>query len=384
MIPLRNFKRFLNKALAQPGYALSVGFRRMRAYRAYRSSDGRSPMPEAMTLFLTHLCNLRCKMCGQWGEGGVTKRQSTEFIRDALPVDQMRDLIDQIAGDKPNITLFGGEPLLYPGVIELIRRIKEKRMHCLMITNGSLLEAFAGRLVDSGLDELNLSLDGGRALHDEIRGMQGLFANISSGVLEIQAHKSKLRRKLPLINLQCTITKYNYERLEEMLPVARQLGVDSLTFHNLIFLNQDIVERQKVFDQALNCSSAEWQGFVFEPGIDLGALENKIAQIQKGRYPFSVDFYPNFSTDELREYYRNPDYAAPKQNTRCLSPWLVAYVFPDGNVRPCLNSSYSFGNIREGKFSDIWNSAQARRYRLALKEKGIFPACCRCTELYRY
>ena len=69
---------------------------------------------------------------------------------------------------------------------------------------------------------------------------------------------------------------------------------------------------------------------------------------------------------------------------RCLSPWIVAYVFPDGEVRPCLNFSYSFGNIRRERFSRIWNNAQAKLFRDTLKKNRIFPVCARCTELYRY
>ncbi len=34
-----------------------------------------------------------------------------------------------------------------------------------------------------------------------------------------------------------------------------------------------------------------------------------------------------------------------------ISPWLVAYVFPDGEVRPCLNCNYSYGNIERMKSS---------------------------------
>ena len=70
--------------------------------------------------------------------------------------------------------------------------------------------------------------------------------------------------------------------------------------------------------------------------------------------------------------------------SKCLSPWIVAYVFPDGDVRPCLNSTYSFGNIKNTKFSEIWNSVKAVEYRRALKKIGMMPVCRRCTELYRY
>lgn len=384
MIPLRNLSRLAGKALKQPGYAFSVAAKRARARYFYHFGKGRSLSPESITFFLTHRCNLRCKMCGQWGEGGITGKQSQQYIQQQLSLEQLKVIVDDIARFKPSITLFGGEPLMFSGAGELISHIKLKGLHCLVITNGFLLEEMAEKIVKSGLDELNVSLDGAGALHDEIRGMPGLFSKIVKGIKKVQALKAAGHKHRPLINLQCTITKYNYQRLEEMLGVAADVRADSLTFHNLIFLEQAVLEKQKELDRALDCSSDDWQGFVFEPGIDPQVLNELRRQLLGARHSFPVYFYPDFTCAELKEYYRGRCYPPLAGRARCLSPWLVAYVFPDGEVRPCLNCSYSFGNALRGKFMKLWNGEQAVRYRLLLKEKGAFPVCSRCTELYRY
>ncbi len=384
MIPVRNLKRFFYKAVKQPFYALKVFSKRAQAYCAYSLALGRSSLPESVTLFLTHRCNLRCKMCGQWGEAGVTKKQGFEHLKQELSLLEAKKIIDELALFKPSITLFGGEPLLFPGCVELVAHIKSKGMHCLMITNGSLLENFAEGLVKAGLDELNLSLDAGELLHDDIRGLPGLFGRIMKGLEKINSCKVQIGKSKLLINLQCTITKYNYQHLEQLITVAQKIKANSLTFHNLIFLSRENLENQKIFDRELNCASIDWEGFVFEPGIEPHILEMKRKEILKGKYDFNLDFYPNFSCQELQDYYINPDYQPPKQNCRCFSPWLVAYVFPNGEVRPCLNFSYSFGDIKEERFCQLWNNARARKFRSLLKANKIFPACVRCTELYRY
>lgn len=384
MIPLRNIKRFFQKAMQQPGYALKVALKRFNAYRAYNYGNGRSSFPEAVTFFLTHRCNLHCSMCGQWGEGGVTKKQSAQYISQELSREEIFSVIDDINNFKPNITLFGGEPLIYPHTIELIRYIKQKGMHCLMITNGSLLERNAKNIVEAGLDELNVSLDGGSELHDRIRGMPGLFDKIMRGLKEVNRFKEINKSHRPLINLQCTINKQNYQYLEQMIDVTKRVLANSLTFHNLIFLNRQIIEKQKPFDALLECSSSNWEGFVFEPDIDPKALYKKTREILSAKFSFKVDFYPNFSYEGLVDYYNNPNYKPLEYPGRCVSPWIAAYVFPDGEVRPCLNSSFSFGNIREKKFNAIWNSQSAIKFRRLLKDKKSFSACARCTELYRY
>lgn len=383
MIPLRNAARFLSKTARQPVYAFRVFMKRLRALAYYRFGSGRSSMPEAITLFLTHRCNLRCRMCGQWGEGGVTRTEGAEVLKQELSPSQIRALVDDSARFGTNITLFGGEPLLYPGCADLIAYIKSKGLHCLMITNGSLLEQYAHAIVDAGLDELNLSLDGGEKLHDEIRGMPGLFARIMAGIGRVNDFKAMKNVRAPLINLQCTITKYNYHDLEQLLDAAAAMKADSLTFHNLIFLNRDMLARQAPVDAQLASSSKDWEGFLFDPEIDPDVLYEKIQQVRAATRGLSVDFYPNFTRDELRAYYCRPDYRPPA-GCRCQSPWVAGYVFPDGEVRPCLNFTYSFGNVKNGCFSGIWNSGRAVRFRRTLKAAGIFPICCRCTELYRY
>ena len=384
MIPWRNAKRFISKTVKQPGYAFRVVLKRLEA-QVYRAlANGSSAPPESVTLFLTHRCNLACLMCGQWGEAGVTKQQKQEYLRQELTLDKLKKLICDLSLFKPSITLFGGEPLLYPSCPELIKYIKQKKLHCLMITNGSLLEEKAEELVSSGLDELNVSLDGAAQLHDQIRGMPGLFDKITRGLQQVNFFKQKLRSNKPLINLQCTINKQNYMYLDQMPLVAAQANANSLTFHNLIFIDRKTLDKQEEYDKLLACASTAWEGFVIEPGIDPKALYEKIRTILSGKYLFNVDMYPNFSCLELNDYYGNPCYAPSGYSARCLSPWLVAYIFPDGQVRPCLNSDYSYGDIRKEDFRLVWNSEAAIKFRLLLKEKNIFPICSRCTEFYRY
>lgn len=378
---LRNFKRFFNKAVKQPGYAFSVLGKRLAAQAYYTFGDGRSSDPEALTLFLTHKCNLHCKMCGQWGDGGVTKKESAQFIQGELPFENVKALIDEVSRSRPNITLFGGEPLLHTRAVDIIKYVKSRGMHCLVITNASLLEGMAEDLAASGLDELNVSLDGDMRLHDEIRGMEGLFRRIMSGLERIKDIKRLNGRKKPLVNLQCTVTRYNQGRLGEMIAVAERAGADSITFHNLIFTDRKTMDEHRPYDEMLGCSSKDWEGFVFEPGIDPKKLSEEMRPILAAKHPFSVDLYPNFSDESLAAYYGDPSFSP---GSKCLSPWIAAYIFPDGEVRPCLNSTYSFGNIKSCSFANVWNGQKAVLFRKALRKSGAFPLCRRCTELYRY
>ena len=381
---LRSLNRMINKIVKQPRYALGVAIKRAKAMLAYKRGTGKSPLPESVTFFLTPLCNLHCKMCGQWGEEGTFKCMPAEELHKQLSLAEMISIVNELAPAKPSFTMFGGEPLLHDGCIELIEYIHKKGMHTLMITNGSLFDKYAEALVDAGLDELNVSLDGYGALHDQIRGMSGLFDTIYNGLKKVQEAKKLKGKKKPLINLQCTMMKDNYTQLDGIIRAAEELDVNSVTFHNLIFLGNDLIESQAICDQELDCNSDAWKGFVFDPDVDPEKLYAQIEKIKEGKYKFAVDFYPNFSEKGIKEYYENPCFKPSEYKARCLSPWIVAYVFNDGQIRPCLNSTYSFGSVYDSSFKNIWNSSKAIKYRQMLKLNGIFPACVRCTELYRY
>lgn len=384
MLTRRNIHRLLSKVAGQPSYAAAVAWKRFLTGICYAVGSGASLPPESVTLFLTHRCNLHCAMCGQWGDKGAAKLCSGETLSQELDFRALSELISQFSGFRPNITLFGGEPLLHRDCLAFVEAVKKNGMHCLMITNGTLLEPSAKRLVAAGLDELNISIDGYGRLHDDIRGMPGLFERVRRGVAAVNEQKRLRGARKPFINIQCTINKANYLELEKMIDTAAELGADSLTWHNLIFTTGGILDRQREVDSALESDSSSWNGFLFESGIDPEKLWSVIGRLKRRRTPLRRDVYPDFGKEDFLAYYRAPGSLTAGRRFRCLSPWLVAYVFPDGSVRPCLNSTYSFGDIRTQRFIDAWNSPAACKFRKFLKQRRVFPVCERCTELYRY
>ena len=77
------------------------------------------------------MCNLRCHSCGQWGDNGYLHEYSLKELKQReVPVEVYKNLVDQIAdkGWSPVWYIWGGEPMLYPGIIELMHYIKERGM----------------------------------------------------------------------------------------------------------------------------------------------------------------------------------------------------------------------------------------------------------------
>jgi len=387
MIPKRNIIRAARKAVTRPGYALDAFQKRLKSSVTYGLCNGYSAYPETISLFLTYRCNLRCRMCGQWGEKGSSHTYPPEELKKQLSLDNIRMLLDDVASFRPAFTLFGGEPLIYTDLPEVIRMIKARNMRCNVITNGVLLEKKAESIMDAGIDEIIFSLDGPRDIHDEIRGTPNTFDRAMAGFQKVAGLKKERKTSRPLVNISSTIFEMNYLRMDEIVRAAEAMSAASITFHHLIFLSNEIYARHdRIFQNYFSCSSHDWAGFVRENTPDI-IPEKLIAMLKKVtslKTAVDVSVYPNLTDSEIVKYYTSFDFQPESYNNRCMSPWMVAYIFPDGSVRPCQSLNYSIGNIRDDSFKQVWNGESASQFRRTLKKDKCFPVCTRCTEFYRY
>ena len=105
---------------------------------------------------LTDRCNLRCTYCmpedfGAWTPNAhlLTRAEIVRVIRVAVECGVSA------------VRLTGGEPLLHPEVVDIVRDIAclPNAPKIALTTNGLLLERLAGPLANAGLDRVNISLD---------------------------------------------------------------------------------------------------------------------------------------------------------------------------------------------------------------------------------
>jgi len=112
-------------------------------------------------------CNLRCAMCYEWGqEGAYHQKKATH----QLDLSVIRQVIEDCSPARPTYDFFGGEPLLYKGIEEVISLIKHHGSELIIPTNGTLLEKMAEMLVETGPDKIWVSLDGPEEITDGAEG----------------------------------------------------------------------------------------------------------------------------------------------------------------------------------------------------------------------
>ena len=84
-----------------------------------------------INLHILEACNFRCRHC--FSKFGT---------KETLPVEDWKKIVDNcIAGaDVDEFNIAGGEPMLYPGLTELVKYIRNKGVKVSLITNGSLMD----------------------------------------------------------------------------------------------------------------------------------------------------------------------------------------------------------------------------------------------------
>jgi hypothetical protein len=144
------FRALRSSALAGfPPYRLLLA-RQIRAVKARNA-----PFPLVVAAENTNACNARCTMCPY----PAMKRP-----KGVMTMPLYRKIVDECAlhpGVEIRLSGFG-EPLLDPDLAARIRYAKERGIEKIQVTtNASLLDGEKARaLIDSGLDEIMLSVDG--------------------------------------------------------------------------------------------------------------------------------------------------------------------------------------------------------------------------------
>ncbi len=125
--------------------------------------NGFMPIPASFGRTIRYLrisavdrCNLRCAYCMPAG------RVSWLPGRQLLTFDEIERVVRcGVRAGIRKVRLTGGEPLLRPGLADLVARLRriEGLREIAMTTNGTLLARAAADLKSAGLDRLNVSLD---------------------------------------------------------------------------------------------------------------------------------------------------------------------------------------------------------------------------------
>jgi MoaA/NifB/PqqE/SkfB family radical SAM enzyme len=277
---------------------------------------------------------------------------------------------------KPFIGITGGEPFMKRDIIEVFNYLKKKNFKFSITTNFSIpTKKQISDLIDSGIQDLRVSIDGPEDIHNKIRGVN-IFKRVIDNLKFVRSHKKG--KDLP-IKLNCTISRANMHHIQELIGIASELKAD-LSYQFLEFVDD------KHFHAHSKVSISKL-GAYYPTKVDRGTLnkeetETIITQLNKAKKlaeekGVKLLFTPDITdNNEIREYHLNINYL---HTDACKFPWGAARINSYGDVFPCID--YIYGNLRKSSFSKVWNNKRARYFRRTLKKSKLFPGCIRCCKI---
>jgi len=392
---LKNIRRLARHPWIYTKLAAMQGERWLFNRRYPPSRAGQARRIRKVSLRITDLCNLRCHTCGQWGDKGFLKGHNPkDFKQREVPVKRYLEVLEDLVrhGHRPEIYLWGGEPMLYEGTLEIIDAASALGMPVSVATNGTRIAAAAERLVKAPMFLLQVSIDGPSAeLHNRARpGVGGAnnFADIQAGLAAVRQARGSNGAGLPLIASLTTISQENFRNLVDIYETFRS-QVDLFVFYLSWWIDTDRAQaHEDDFSRRFGFKPRRPWGWVgdWKPD-DYQALDRQLQEVQKRSRAWSAPpvtvIPPIFGEANLRKYYT--DHQARFGFDRCLSIYQLVEVNSNGDLSPCRDyHDYVVGNLKEHTITELWNSPAYRQFRCSLATEGLMPVCSRCCGLMGY
>lgn len=361
----------------------------------FQAAAGKAGKIHQVSIRITDLCNLRCHTCGQWGDNGFMHGRNLRDHRLAeVSPERYHELFDDLVAHRhhPNIYIWGGEPTLYSGILEIIQKATELCLPVSIATNGHSLAEYSDHFTRIPLFLLQVSIDGhNRAIHNSIRPATGdgdSFGAIDTGLRAIQEAKRRNRSKLPIVASLTVISKQNINHLVDIFHAFKD-RVDVFVFYLSWWIDPVQAKRHEDdFQERFGFTPKLHWGWVgnWRPD-DFILLSSQLRELQKLSRSLSapaVTILPNItSADELEAYYT--DHSATFGFNECISIFQAVELDSNGNMSPCRDyHDYVVGNVKNESIVDLWNCTKYTTFRQSLRSRGLMPVCNRCCGLMGY
>lgn len=305
---------------------------------------------------MTRKCNLKCKHC--YIEAKITEQKGE------LTTEEAKSFIEDLAKNKiPVLLLSGGEPLLREDFFELAEYANNLGLRVVVSTNGTLItESIAERMKDI-IQYVGVSLDGLPSTHDKFRGVEGAFDQALKGI------KNSLKAGLKT-GVRFVVNKENYDELPKLIDFAAEQGIQRFCIYHLVYagrgkeiIDLDITNehRRKMMDMLIEKA-------LKYPEMEILTTDNHADGI------YLYNYIKKHNEERAEEVLK-----LLEMHGGCSAGYKFACVDNLGNVHPCqFWSHYTIGNVKEKKFSEIWNGKDELLKKLREKPKHLKGKCKEC------
>ncbi len=325
----------------------------------------RSPLPLPRELYIesTTRCNEACDQCPRTHLGREPDRDIT--------LEEVQHIVDQLP-DLGRAVLHGlGEPLMNKELPQIVSYLHGRGVYTLFNSNALLLnEAHGQALIEAGLDELRISMDGATpATYARVRGVnQKALPHILRNLAAFAALKRRLGAEQPRTSLWFTAMRENLVELPALIEIAAQAEVPEVYVQRFIYFGKGLAtEEQAVYRQARDQE------------------RELLAQAEARCEALGIRFAATGATTPA-VYVGHDEGSESRHWSPCWRPYTLAYITSHGNVFSCCFSPFHpgpwrervLGNAFEQSMADIWNGERYQAFRAAFESDTPWDQCAGC------
>ena len=206
-----------------------IGFYTLEDARAKHSSQT-SPMWRC-ELILTDKCNFSCPYC----------RGLRQDCSGVMPLNRALDVLDWWGADGlRNVRFSGGEPLMYPHLLDCVERANEYGCnHIAVSTNGSFAPEMYEKLMDAGVNDFSISLDA--CCSSDARRMSG-----GKDIWERLVENIKQLAARTYVTVGVVVTPETLGELPAVVQFAHDLGVADIRIISAAQWDDVLTTAQKI------------------------------------------------------------------------------------------------------------------------------------------
>jgi len=301
---------------------------------------------------VTAACNLRCIHCHAanstpTGEE-LTTDEGKKFIDDLAGIDEFRMLV-----------YTGGEPLMRPDLLTLLRYSQQAGLTNVIATNATLInEEVAFGLREAGVVGAAVSLDSSqRAIHNHIRRNGNAFELALQG---IQA----LKKASILLQINVTAMEYNFASLDELIDLSDREGSGIMLMYQLVPVGRGSSIEEATLDVNQNEKLLK---FLARKQRQVSTIIEPVAGPQY--WPYLMEGSGKSSGLWLK--------LAEQVFHGCAAGRGFVYVKANGDVWPCPFVELNAGNVRRRPLSRIWREGEVF-VNLRRREQTLKGDCGQC------
>ncbi|MFH1778052.1 MAG: radical SAM protein [Candidatus Omnitrophota bacterium] len=329
--------------------------------------DGRHSYkgPDFVQIDLTNNCNNDCIGC--WCNSPLLeeKRLPVSIKRQTLKYEYVLELLNILheMGTREVYFAGGGEPFMYPQLLDILAYAKKKNFICYLNTNFTLVnEEIIDRLIALEIDHLTVSIWAATPetyVCTHPNKNKDTFFKLTNNLKLLNSRK----KDKPIIKIYNVISNLNFQEVDKMVDFAIETQSETMEFtvvdtipdktDKLLLAEK---ENKIIYEECMNIKKK----------ID----ENKLGNLKILGFE---QFLRRISCEGAgcAQYDKGIIDHVP-----CYIGWTFARILADGNVNSCLKSHrFPVGNIYVNNFADIWNSSfqqKFRRHTLAFKKDDPF------------